>query len=119
MYLLIRIATKAALSGCKHLHPTMYLLIPEPQGLIYKHLQPFTSHYVSINSHICTFLYMPHKNLHPTMYLLIPFTRFSELKSVLYLHPTMYLLIRNVCNNKAYTVQFTSHYVSINSIFRS
>ena len=93
MYLLIRELRLSLRVDGRHLHPTMYLLIPSPgtQEAVRKlYLHPtmylliplafllvfllflFTSHYVSINS----FLPIPYQstlsNLHPTMYLLIP-----------------------------------------------
>ena len=71
----------------------MYLLIPsEPANTL--SLFTFTSHYVSINSHLCCIYPLTYRNLHPTMYLLI-----------------LYLLFSNFC----LCLKFTSHYVSINS----
>ena len=57
-------------------------------------------------------------HLHPTMYLLIPFICHNFNSPFLYLHPTMYLLIRKLHMFFIAVYIFTSHYVSINSIYR-
>ena len=57
-------------------------------------------------------------HLHPTMYLLILSDVDFYDSNGAYLHPTMYLLIpSSVLLMYSLTVKFTSHYVSINSLF--
>ncbi len=59
-----------------------------------------------------------YKYLHPTMYLLIPEKPFGKLAHPINLHPTMYLLIQVPWwQATAKDVSFTSHYVSINSLY--
>ena len=77
----------------------------------------FTSHYVSINSQLLTFLVVLVVSLHPTMYLLIPRRIIASLLAVFTLHPTMYLLILFLSFGQiGGKYNFTSHYVSINSV---
>ena len=76
----------------------------------------FTSHYVSINSDNKSRITTPLLYLHPTMYLLIPFFCLCLSFVMYYLHPTMYLLIRAKLKRIYVALEFTSHYVSINSI---
>ena len=73
----------------------MYLLILANICLLHTN-NKFTSHYVSINSPVCTRRNSGWRNLHPTMYLLILSKASIALQISL----------------------FTSHYVSINSISR-
>ena len=61
-----------------NLHPTMYLLIQQPD-----------------RKRICRY-----QNLHPTMYLLIPDQGTQAAIKKLYLHPTMYLLIPSALLDK-------------------
>ena len=56
----------------QHLHPTMYLLIPDMYAFHVAFNPRFTSHYVSINSYIHNLPQVELAHLHPTMYLLIP-----------------------------------------------
>ena len=54
------------------------------------------------------------------MYLLIPFVWVVFIINTYNLHPTMYLLIHRYAElDKPFTVKFTSHYVSINSLCRA
>ena len=93
----------------------MYLLIQNSFFRFQVHIQPFTSHYVSINSNHVQSLYQLENlftshyvsinstcnnaniaflfNLHPTMYLLIPLYGHAMQTTGKNLHPTMYLLI--------------------------
>ena len=57
-------------------------------------------------------------HLHPTMYLLIPCQTYVCNNLKYNLHPTMYLLIPRTSVAKEEVFTFTSHYVSINSLWR-
>ena len=58
-----------------------------------------------------------HSHLHPTMYLLIQQPDRKKICKYQNLHPTMYLLILSHFIDNLMIKKFTSHYVSINSIF--
>ena len=123
-----------------HLHPTMYLLIPSKTAILIIIVQRFTSHYVSINSsdtepsNAFQLIFTSHyvsinsiqqpqsvgqllQDLHPTMYLLILFLFTIHCYIQLHLHPTMYLLILTLQRQGIQVSVFTSHYVSINSVY--
>ena len=98
-----------------YLHPTMYLLIQQPKTyrqLPQGHLHP--TMYLLIPDKAVTGQ-LTVTNLHPTMYLLIPFFCLCLSFVMYYLHPTMYLLIRAKLKRIYVALEFTSHYVSINS----
>ena len=96
MYLLILLCFHCKQRKYSYLHPTMYLLIP-------------THNYNNITDK---------HDLHPTMYLLILVIVGFLVVATSNLHPTMYLLILNAFTyNYCIVTLFTSHYVSINSIY--